>query len=493
MIKLSGILDYSMGGFLCLRGYASYKILSKISDPNPSIQRNLIEEHKGEMEDFLNKGDYLFFPEVILSMELSEHLENEELVQQFYSDLHGGKTWNKRIGDISFSISQNLTKNTITSIDNDMPLVNRINIAHITFDENKHRLLRIDGNHRLSAADELKKYINIPFCLLLFGNHSDNERNSTAIFHNINAKQIPLRLEENLKVILTSKSVFSDNALKTDPTFGWKYYLTRKIAEKINWSNYPIISSLIQNNAYTYIIETLGCLLTDGYLKEENGTIYIFINQMSIIEDVLKNVLANSATRNLAVVGALTYYIISDRAKAERFIIWIKKNHIIDAANIHVDDLISIFDKVYENTPRKVFVSMKFGKATDDTYQTIKDVRNIMKIEDHIDFEILRVDEHEEGVSGDIFQRIVDEMNSADLVIADLSYGNLNVHHEIGYAQGLGKRVLLLYQTRDGIKPDDEIGSNIKMYDQLRYTNQTELRPALLKKLRDFYGIHKDE
>ena len=65
MIKLSGILDYSMGGFLCLRGYASYKVLSRISDPNPSIQRNLIEEHKGEMEKFLNKGEYLFFPEVI--------------------------------------------------------------------------------------------------------------------------------------------------------------------------------------------------------------------------------------------------------------------------------------------------------------------------------------------------------------------------------------------------------------------------------------------
>ena len=25
MVKLSGILEYSMGGFLCLRGFASYK------------------------------------------------------------------------------------------------------------------------------------------------------------------------------------------------------------------------------------------------------------------------------------------------------------------------------------------------------------------------------------------------------------------------------------------------------------------------------------
>lgn len=31
MVKLSGILEYSMGGFLCLRGFADYKTLSRVS------------------------------------------------------------------------------------------------------------------------------------------------------------------------------------------------------------------------------------------------------------------------------------------------------------------------------------------------------------------------------------------------------------------------------------------------------------------------------
>ena len=52
MVKLSGILEYSMGGFLCLRGFASFKELSKISKENPNVQRKLIEEHKGEMATF---------------------------------------------------------------------------------------------------------------------------------------------------------------------------------------------------------------------------------------------------------------------------------------------------------------------------------------------------------------------------------------------------------------------------------------------------------
>lgn len=68
MVKLSGILEYSMGGFLCLRGFASFKMLSAISEPNPEVQRDLIAQHQGEMAKFLNGGEYRFFPEVILSL-----------------------------------------------------------------------------------------------------------------------------------------------------------------------------------------------------------------------------------------------------------------------------------------------------------------------------------------------------------------------------------------------------------------------------------------
>lgn len=67
-MRLSGILDFSMGNFLCVRGFASFKKLSEISERNPDIQRNLIEKHKGEMATFLNRGEYRFFPEVILSV-----------------------------------------------------------------------------------------------------------------------------------------------------------------------------------------------------------------------------------------------------------------------------------------------------------------------------------------------------------------------------------------------------------------------------------------
>lgn len=86
MVKLSGILEYSMGGFLCLRGFASFKELSRISKENPDVQRKLIEDHKGEMADFLNRGDYRFFPEVVLSVSL-ESQGNYTEVNSFYESI----------------------------------------------------------------------------------------------------------------------------------------------------------------------------------------------------------------------------------------------------------------------------------------------------------------------------------------------------------------------------------------------------------------------
>ena len=95
MIKLSGILEYSMGGFLCLRGFASYKMLSAISKPDTEVQRGLIDEHKGDMARFLNAGEYRFFPEVILATNLTDGTKDFDEVGLFHESLQSGQTWNK--------------------------------------------------------------------------------------------------------------------------------------------------------------------------------------------------------------------------------------------------------------------------------------------------------------------------------------------------------------------------------------------------------------
>ena len=196
---------------------------------------------------------------------------------------------------------------------------------------------------------------------------------------------------------------------------------------------------------------------------------------------------------NLAVIGAISFYKLTNDSKYQRFLAWVKENSITQAPSIHMNDLIQIFDQVYENMPKSIFVSMQFSIDTEDTYQTIKDIKRTLKLENGIEIKLIKVDEHHDGYSDEIYHRIIDGIKESSLVIADLSFGNKNVHHEIGYAQGLGKKVLLLYQTRDGIPANSEIGSNISMHDQVRFHNQTELRPILLNKIRQFFGIDVNE
>ncbi|MBQ7598416.1 MAG: hypothetical protein IJU56_07540 [Clostridia bacterium] len=478
MVKLSGILEYSMGGFLCLRGFADYKTLARISKENPDVQRSLIEEHKGEMAKFLNKGLYRFFPEVVLSVSLLSN-QNYAEIERFFETVRTFGSWKENLGNINISIFNHEAGDK-----------NRV--AHFTFDESSVQLNRVDGNHRLSAADEVVNSFKVPFCLVLCRNTDEESQYSRAIFHNINSKQIPLKLEENLKVILTSENAFSNDVLKTDPSFGWAYYLARVTAKKINFSDYPFINMLIQQDKYTFLVEVFDSLIKSGYLPEDECSLEKFSGQLPEIDHALRDAQLHSLPQNIAVIGALSFYKLTDQNKYHRFICWIKENCIADAPNIHMHDLISIYDKVYENSPKTVFISMKFGVETEDTYQAIKDIRDILKRENNFDLKIIRVDDHEDGYSDEIYHRIIDGIRESSLVIADLSYGNKNVHHEIGYAQGIGKKVLLIYQSRDGVDSKKEIGSNISMHDQLRFMTRAELRPQLLLKIRQFFGISSD-
>ena len=69
-MRLTGIIDFTMDNFLCVRGFAPMLELSEISKADENIQRDLIEDHRGDMEAFLYDGKFTFFPEVILGANL---------------------------------------------------------------------------------------------------------------------------------------------------------------------------------------------------------------------------------------------------------------------------------------------------------------------------------------------------------------------------------------------------------------------------------------
>lgn len=489
MVKLTGILENCMGGFLCLRGYASFQQLSKISEPNPSFQRKLIDKHKDEMKNFLMSGEYLFFPEIVLSLGFEDEQKHIEL---FYEGLQKNDVWMCKLGNVKITVSYKSTKDV-----NGHQKI--IKYANLLLDETKYKLSRIDGNHRLSTATEIEnRDFEVPFCLVIFRNKDENERYSQAIFHNINAKQIPLNLEENLKVIIDGRNTYSDDILKKDSSFGWEYYLARKICEDNKLNQFPLLNRLVEKVKYSFLVGVFDLLLQDGYLSKSEDAIKNFGNILVKVESVLKCITLANISDNWVVIGAITYYVAEDEkfpGKYLRFLKWIKENDTMNMSNVDIDvrDLIGIFDKIYENMPKQVFMSMKYSDETIDTYQTLQDVKDIIKRENNISFEIVKVDEHHDGYSDEIFARITSGIDTADLVVADLSYGSKNVHHEIGYAQGRGKKILLLYQERNGVEIEQEIGSNLALHDQVRYKNQTDLRPKLLKRIRNFFGIFNNE
>lgn len=433
MIKLSGILEYSMGGFLCLRGFASYKMLSAISKPNAEVQRDLIDEHKGDMARFLNVGEYKFFPEVILATNLTDGTKDFDELNLFHESLQSGQSWNKSIGDFQFNISQHKSKNFTNQYDQ-LPRAERVYLAHIRFDESVCELMRIDGNHRLSAADEVTTDFTLPFCLLLFRNPSENDQFTRAIFHNINAKQIPLKLEENLKVILESPQVFSDVALKTDPSFGWKYYLSRKTLQNLDFDYFPAINSYIRQAKYSFFVDLYGFLLENQSIEKNDSAVEMIKTKLVEVENALTESEITATTTNIAVIGALAYYKLTSPAKYRGFISWIKKNNLGRVEMLHIDDVIKLYDEIFEHVPKKIFLARWYPADTDPEYNnSVHRLNAIKKVASELNLELTDVGTRDTGAF-DIRNVMYHDIRECDVFVADLSGSRHNVMIEVGYA-----------------------------------------------------------
>ena len=81
-ITLNGIISDTLGGYICLRGFAKISDLIQLSE-SKTYQREVIGEHIANIKKFYATGKDLFFPEIILGCNLSnyslcENLRNNE-------------------------------------------------------------------------------------------------------------------------------------------------------------------------------------------------------------------------------------------------------------------------------------------------------------------------------------------------------------------------------------------------------------------------------
>jgi hypothetical protein len=129
----------------------------------------------------------------------------------------------------------------------------------------------------------------------------------------------------------------------------------------------------------------------------------------------------------------------------------------------------------------RVFVAMSFREEEEpslvDYFQAMKRAAD----QSNLPLSLVRIDR----VEGDfeISQKILDEIDKSDAVIADFTSTPRNVYFELGYARGKGKHVLQVARKETGLEFD------VRNWRTIFYKNATELEAALSSALRRLYEV----
>ncbi len=124
-------------------------------------------------------------------------------------------------------------------------------------------------------------------------------------------------------------------------------------------------------------------------------------------------------------------------------------------------------------SPRQVFVIMSFADdpALEDAYDTFKSACEAKQ------FKAFRVDEHIDPSSQRIVPEILEAIEQSAFVVADVSEPKPNVYYELGWAQALGKPVIVT--AREGTSLPFDIHDVPTLY----WKNQKTLRELLKSKI----------
>lgn len=496
-MRLTGILSESLGGFICVRGFAPLGDLARSSEADLSYQRNLIEEQKDAIVSFLKDKNYLFFPEVILSYNLKYDYSKGVSGLDPLRDIRDRKKFESNVDKFIINSQRTGVHKVV------------ISIPEAWLKKNKP-FFRIDGNHRLSAAPEEEAFNNYitPFCLILFPDSQQSEEYKRVIFHNINSKSVPLTSEENLRLILDEPTIFPDDKLKTSSTFGQQYYFARLLQSKVDLN---VLSSVANSFKVkkpsgeeieivrTVLLNLFELLIHKRLISGNNSeitrvqTAIHSVNSIYNAHDVLQNCYSP------ALFTAFVYYELN-RASGDfrkSFKTWVLSNHIYTIDNIPADDLIKVYDTILSSKSRNVFLSMQFDPQSEEIKQAVNEAIREVNRKHSLGLQIkyIRIDEVNKGHSYTISDEILQLINDSGLLIADLTTKNINVYHEVGFLMGLNRAkgfeqenfILLMRNLATGT--DSSVGFNLRHWQQIRFENGLRLKDSLIQSLEIHYKL----
>jgi hypothetical protein len=499
-MRLKGILDFSLGNFLCLRGFAPMSVLQDMSKPDESIQRIPKDERLREIGEYLKKGEFLFFPEVVLCVNLHDQDDETVDVAGFYTSVQQGKPQRSRKFSHGLRISTMVNRSTKSS---DIRAVQFFQTATLFFNATDGAIFsRIDGNHRLAAtqkSDTAVRERTTPFCIVFCRNGDEFRQFSRALFHNINYKQVPLPKEHNLRLILDDPELFADEKLKEDPSFGWAYYLARQLYNKIDFDLLPNLKPFIEKEPRSFLVDQLSFLPEQGVLGENENAVKRFKEALVRVNSLFDAHPSLKESANQGLLAALVYYELKSTVPIGSFVRWVLQNHLHGIKDSSSADLIKIFDQVLASRRRTVFASMAYGKPiTENHYQIITRVCREVSEQYNLKpaLKVERVDWFIDGTSYEINDKIIELMSDCGLLIGNLTYCNPNVYHEIGFVMGKAKaegketpNILLFLDTSVADDKDKRVGFNLSGIKQLRFTETEKFADDLHKHLERFFHL----
>lgn len=141
---------------------------------------------------------------------------------------------------------------------------------------------------------------------------------------------------------------------------------------------------------------------------------------------------------------------------------------------------LSALDRAGRESANKphAFVAMPFSDDMSDVYEY-----GIQLPIRSVDLLCERVDQH--TFTGDILERIKQKIETATVVVADLTGANANVYLEVGYAWGKGIPTILVSRSAD------DLGFDVRGQRCLVYKNIKSLELALTKELTEFLATRE--
>ena len=528
MAKLEGIIYKAFDNYVVLRGFAEIADLAAISKSSKSYQRVANERHKRNIINFLKEGRYVYFPDVILACRAENY-------SQFRAKV--GSDDDVDFTDATFVEGLYVMREYL-------PVKgHRARHASIEIGYDK-KLYRIDGNHRLepfdesiewwyelldipeevaNEPDEVKKKgwldhsaktykkkigsIIVPYTIV-FTDVTSAEDFEAGIFHNINFRHLLLKEEASLRIISERKTF-------DIPSLGEEYVLAAELIKRAQMGFFRGITLLTPkenetNNIYRTSCLRIAQLICDLRANDEDiDTRYNsegFIDEIEEIIQSLRPIYKNWGDErqgSTSLLAALVYYGLKDVVKQRFFIQWANKNGIKRITQDNVSrstalSFVEMFDKVYQTKKSEVFISMQFNDSQSELiYEKIVRAIDTFNRDTSRDIKIrpLRIDRYVKGETYTITDEILSAIESCSLVIADLSSGNKNVYHEIGYAMALAKVkevspsvLLLLKEDTDRLGKGEDIdkfvGFNIRGFSQLRFKQTDDLVEKLISQLK---------